>query len=133
MLVVGDRVPDTIGRSMGKVPWRGPEKRRFPRARKTIFVKIMTLGRSDPRKALGRTITGVTEDLSRGGFGAWVSEEIEECTPCMVRFFNAQEHLDSEMMGGQVRRLQRDRDGFRIGFAFDTPLERIRGVGTTTQ
>ena len=75
---------------------------------------------------LAKSISGLSTDVSRGGLGAWLGQEIPDRTDCIVRFFNSRGRIKPELAWGSIRRIDKRQDGFVAGVEFDTPLEFLR-------
>ena len=105
-----------------------PDRRGFARTAMSMLcqLQIVPNGSSALDEHLQNTISGLSTDVSRGGLGVWLNQEIPRRTDCIVRFFNSRKRVKPELAWGAVRRLEKRKDGFVVGVEFDTPLEFLR-------
>ncbi len=108
-------------------PFEGRDRRDFPRTAMSVLIQVQIVPRGAPLDdQLSHSVSGLSTDLSRGGMAAWVAQEIDGETDCIVRFFNARGRLKPDLTWGRICRVDRRQDGFVVGVEFDMPLEFLR-------
>ncbi len=108
-------------------PFEGRDRRGFPRTAMSVLIQVQLVPKGAPLDdQLSKAVSGLATNVSRGGISAWVAQEVDESTDCIVRFFNSRGRLKPDLAWGRIRRVDRRQDGFVVGVEFDMPLEFLR-------
>lgn len=108
-------------------PFEERDRRGFPRTAMSVLVQVQLVPRGAPLDdQLSTAVSGLSTNVSRGGMAAWVGQEVDDRTECIVRFFNSRGRLKPDMAWGRIQRVDQRQDGFVVGVEFDMPLEFLR-------
>ena len=101
------------------------ERRTFPRTRMSVLCKLWLDDEVSSPDTVGEPLCGLTMDVSRDGFSAWLDHAPAEGSRCMVRFFNTRERVQSEVGSAVVRRVVSCGAGFMAGIELEAILDEI--------
>ena len=101
------------------------DRRAFPRTRMSVLCKLWLGDEIETPDTTGKPVCGLTMDVSRDGFSAWIDHAIAENSRCVVRFFNHRERLEPEVGSAIVRRVVASGAGYMVGIEFEAPLDEL--------
>lgn len=105
----------------------GPNRRQHERIKVSQPVKLEATLRGRFIDIMRLEMTGVTIDMSDGGFSASVDQSISPGVRCRVEL--ADEAGDRRSLWGRVRRTTHGKTGYVVGIEFDEPVEAAELLG----
>lgn len=108
----------------------GRNRRQHERVRVSKPVKLEATLRGRFIDIMRLEMTGVTIDMSDGGFSANVNQSISPGVRCRVELTD-QDGGDPRSLWGRVRRTTHGKNGYVVALEFDEPLEAAKALGGT--
>lgn len=108
------------------------DRRQYERVKVSKPVKMEATLRGRFIDIMRLEMTGVTIDMSRGGFLANVDQSVSPGVRCRVDLESSEGDGETESLYGRVRRASVGRNGFIVALEFDEPLraqELLSGKG----
>lgn len=108
----------------------GPNRRQYERVRVARPVKLEATLRGRFIDIMRLEMTGVTIDMSGGGFCANVDQSISPGVRCRVELADG-DGGETHSLWGRVRRTTGDKNGYVVALEFDEPAEAAKVLGTS--
>ncbi len=108
----------------------GRNRRQYERVRVSRPVKLEATLRGRSADIMRLEMTGVTIDMSSGGFRANVDQSIAPGVRCRVELTN-EEGGDPRILWARVRRTTSGKNGYVVALEFDEPVEAAKLLGAT--
>lgn len=108
----------------------GRNRRQHERVRVSQPVKLEATLRGRFIDIMRLEMTGVTIDMSDGGFCANVDQSISPGVRCRVELTD-EDGGDPRSLWGRVRRTTHGKNGYVVALEFDEPLEAAEALGQT--
>ncbi len=105
----------------------GRNRRQHERVKVSQTVKLEATLRGRFIDIMRLEMTGVTIDMSNGGFCAHVDQSISPGVRCRVEL--ADKNGPTKSLWGRVRRTTKGRDGYVVALEFDEPVEAAELLG----
>jgi hypothetical protein len=99
------------------------DRRQYERVKVSKPVKMEAILRGRFIDIMRLEMSGVTIDMSRGGFLANVDQSISPGVRCRVDLQESQSGGEPESLWGRVRRSSMGKKGFIVALEFDEPLK----------
>ncbi|MFQ5745036.1 MAG: PilZ domain-containing protein [Acidobacteriota bacterium] len=99
------------------------DRRQYERVRVNKPVKLEATLRGRFIDIMRLEMSGVTIDMSRGGFLANVDQSISPGVRCRVDLEDSEGTAEPESLWARVRRASMSRDGFVVALEFDEPIK----------
>ncbi len=106
----------------------GRNRRQYERVRVSRPVKLEATLRGRFIDIMRLEMTGVTIDMSGGGFSANVDQSISPGVRCRVELA-AEDGGETHSLWGRVRRTTMGKDGYVVALEFDEPAEAAKVLG----
>jgi len=106
----------------------GRNRRQYERVRVSRPVKLEATLRGRFIDIMRLEMTGVTIDMSGGGFCANVDQSISPGVRCRVELA-AEDGGEPHSLWGRVRRTTSDKNGYVVALEFDEPAEAAKVLG----
>jgi hypothetical protein len=107
----------------------GDDRRQYERVKVSKPVKLEAILRGRFIDIMRLEMSGVTIDMSRGGFLANVDQSISPGVRCRVDLEAGEGGEEPDSLWGRVRRSSMARKGFVIALEFDEPLKAMAALG----
>lgn len=108
----------------------GRNRRQHERVKVSQPVKLEATLRGRFIDIMRLEMSGVTIDMSDGGFSATVDQSISPGVRCRVELTDA-DGGDPRSLWGRVRRTTHGKTGYVVALEFDEPLEAAKALGQT--
>lgn len=107
-----------------------PNRRQHERVKVSQPVRLEATLRGRFIDIMRLEMTGVTIDISDGGFSANVDQSISPGVRCRVELID-EDGGDPRSLWGRVRRTTHGKNGYVVALEFDEPLEAAKALGQT--
>ena len=104
------------------------DRRQYERVKVSKPVKLEAILRGRFIDIMRLEMSGVTIDVSRGGFLANVDQSISPGVRCRVDLKESEEGGEAESLWGRVRRSSMGKKGFVVALEFDEPLKAMAAL-----
>ncbi len=104
------------------------DRRQYERVRVSKPVKLEAILRGRFIDIMRLEMSGVTIDVSRGGFLANVDQSISPGVRCRVDLQESESDGEPESLWGRVRRASMGNKGFVVALEFDEPLKAMAAL-----
>jgi len=105
------------------------DRRQYERVKVSKPVKLEAILRGRFIDIMRLEMSGVTIDMSRGGFLANVDQSISPGVRCRVDIQGKKDGDEPESLWGRVRRSSMGKRGFIVALEFDEPLKAMAALG----
>jgi hypothetical protein len=104
------------------------DRRQYERVKVSKPVKLEAILRGRFIDIMRLEMSGVTIDVSRGGFLANVDQSISPGVRCRVDLKESESTGEAESLWGRVRRSSMGKKGFVVALEFDEPLKAMAAL-----